>query len=234
MGKIFFNKLKFLTFYICAILVSALFCLSVALVYAQKQISYKTYDPQTGEVSNRLYALVEDIPSGGYKIHWVIEGNGFKVEEDYILGPDHETLWWHVVDDQRKTDYTGERKRNEIFIDGQFSGTRIQKIIQIDKKAFYYNPKFGLVNFVRSGKEAESFWGFRQDELKVYPMKAVNKGAEIITVDGGDVEAIKVDWTVDDFRSFFFRRTYWFRKSDGLYIKQMVDGGKFRELVSEQ
>ena len=180
MGKIFFNKLKFLTFYICAILVSALFCLSVALVYAQKQISYKTYDPQTGEVSNRLYALVEDIPSGGYKIHWVIEGNGFKVEEDYILGPDHETLWWHVVDDQRKTDYTGERKRNEIFIDGQFSGARIQKIIQIDKKAFYYNPKFGLVNFVRSGKEAESFWGFRQDELKVYPMKAVNKGQRLL------------------------------------------------------
>jgi len=193
---------------------------ALAPVYAQKQARYKTYEPKTGKVTNRFTTLVENIPSGGYKVHWVSEEGDFKIVEDYILGKDYDTLWWHVVDDQRKTEYTGERKGNELLISGLFSGIQIQKTIQLDDKAFYYNPKFGLVNFIRSEKESETFWGFRHDELKVYPMKAINKGVEVISVGGQDVEAIKVYWTVNDFRSTFFKRTYWFRKSDGLYIKQ--------------
>ena len=234
MGKIFFNKLKFLTFGMSVTTVVVFLCLGVSLVHAQKQTHYKTYDPQTGEIINRFHALVEDAPSGGYKVHWISEEGDFKIEEDYVLGQDYETLWWHVVDDQRKTDYIGERKGNELLINVLFLGIKIQKTIQLDDKAFYYNPKFGLVDFIRSEKESETFWGFRHDELKVYPMKAINKGVEVISVGGEDVEAIKVYWTVNDFRSTFFKRIYWFRKSDGLYIKQKVGGGKFRELVSEQ
>ena len=234
MEKIFLSKLNFSIFNKCVIVVIAILCFSLSLVYAQKQAHYKTYDSQTGRVINRFHTRVENIPSGGYKVHWVSEEDDFKIVEDYILGQDYETLWWHVVDDQRKTDYTGERKRNELFINGLVSGVQIQKIIQLDDKAFYYNPKFGLVDFVRSEKESETFWGFQHDELKVYPMKATNKGVEVISVGGEDVEAIKVYWTVNDFRSIFFKRAYWFRKSDGLYIKQEVGIGKFRELVSEQ
>jgi len=214
--------------------VIAVLCFGISPVYAQKQAHYKTYDSQTGKVINRFHTLVENIPSGGYKVHWVSEEGNFKIVEDYILSQDYGTLWWHVVDNQRKTDYTGERKRNELLINGLVSGIQIQKIIQLDDKAFYYNPKFGLVDFVRSEKKSETFWGFRQDELKVYPMKAINKGVEVISVGGEDVEAFKVYWTVNDFRSIFFNRTYWFRKSDGLYVKQEVGIGKFRELVSEQ
>lgn len=234
MGKIFYSKLKFFIFHTRLITVIVFFCFGVPMIHAQKQTHYKTYDSKTGEIINHFYTTVENISSGRYKVHLVREKGDFKVKEEYVLGPDHETLWWHVVDDQRKTDYIGERKGNELLIDGQFSGVQISKTIQLDGKAFYYNPKFGLVHFVRSGKKSEMFWGFRHDELKVYPMKAINKGEEVISVGGEDVEAIKVYWTVNDFRSTFFKRVYWFRKSDGMYIKQMVGDGKFRELVSEQ
>ena len=234
MRKIFLSILNFSTFNICVTVVIAILCFGISPAYAQKQAYYKTYEPQTGKVTNRFHTLVENIPSGGYKVHWVSEEGDFKIVEDYILSQDYGTLWWHVVDDQRKTDYTGERKGNELFISGLFSGIQIQKIIQLDDKAFYYNPKFGLVDFIRSKKESETFWGFRHDELKVYPMKAINEGVEVILVGGEDVEAIKVYWTVNDFRSTFFKRTYWFRKSDGMYVKQKVSGGRFRELVREQ
>lgn len=234
MGKIFYPKLKFLIFNTCLIAAIVFFCLGVPMIHAQKQAHYKTYDPRGGEIINHFYTTVENTSSGGYKVHWVSEEGDFKVEEDYVLSPEHETLWWHVVDNQRKIDYTGEKKGNKLLINGQFFGVQISKTIQLDDRAFYYNPKFGLVDFVRSGKKSGTFWGFRHDELKAYPMKAINKGEEVISVNGGDVEAIKVYWTVNDFRSTFFKRVYWFRKSDGMYIKQMVSGGKFRELVSEQ
>jgi len=234
MGKIFYSKFKLLIFHSCLIAAIAFFCLTAPMICAQQQTHYKTYDPKTGVISNHFYTTIEKILSGGYKVHWVSEEGNFKVEEEYVLGPDHETLWWHVVDDQREINYIGERKENKLLIDGKFSGVKISKTIQLDDKAFYYNPKFGLVDFVRSGKKSGVFWGFRQDELKAYPMKAINKGEEVISVDGDNVEAIKVYWTVNDFRSTFFKRVYWFRKSDGMYVKQEVSGGKFRELVSEQ
>jgi len=234
MGKIFLSILNFSPYNTHVTVFIAILCFGISPVYAQKQAHYKTYDPQSGKITNRFHALIENIPSEGYNVHWVIEEGDFKIVEDYILSKDHRTLWWHVVDDQRKTNYTGERKGNELLISGLFSGIQIQKTIQLDDKAFYYNPKLGLVDFIRSGKKSEIFWGFRQDELKVYPMKAINEGVEVISVGGRDVEAIKVYWTVNDFRSTFFRRTYWFRKSDGMYVKQKVGGGRFRELVSEQ
>lgn len=233
MERIFLSKLNVSAFTRCVTVVTAVLCLSLSPAYAQKQAHYKTYDSQAGRVINRFHTRVENIPSGGYKVHWVIEEGNFKIVEDYVLGENYETLRWHVVDDQRKIDYTGERKDNELLINGMVSGIQIQKIIQLDDRVFYYNPKIGLVNFVLSEKETDTFWGFRQDQLKVYPMKAINKGVEVVSVGGEDVEAIKVFWTVNDFRSIFFNRTYWFRKSDGLYVKQEAGIGKFRELVSE-
>ena len=78
------------------------------------------------------------------------------------------------------------------------------------------------------------FWGFQNKELEVYPMKAVYEEPERIMAGGEQVEAVRVYWTVDDFRSAFFKRTYWFRQSDGIYLKQKSAGGTFRELVREE
>lgn len=217
------------------------FLLISSSVYAGAIFHYKTYNPKTGHESNRFYFTMEKEPSGGYKVHWVIEEGGIKIEEDYILGPDFETRQWHVVNVKEDTDYAGKREGNSIIISGRFQGSEVEDTLEIDERPFYYNPKLGLMGFLSSEewedqapeKIKDHFWGFQNRELKAYPMKARHEGLEVISVGGKPVEAIKVYWTVDDFRSIFFKRTYWFRKSDGLYIKQKSGKGDFRELVSE-
>jgi hypothetical protein len=202
--------------------------------YAGQTVHYKTYYPSTGEEFNRFYGSSEKNLSGGYQVHWVIEEDGKVTKEDYTLDEDFGTLRFRVVNVDEKTDYIGERKERSVFIRGQFKGAKIERTMEIDERPFYYNPKVGLTAFVRSGEKQGMFWGFQNKELQVYPMKASNEGPDRISVNGEDVEAVKVYWTVDDFRSVFFKRTYWFRGSDGLYLKQKTDGGKFRELVSEE
>jgi len=210
----------------------SLFLISSA--YANQVLHYKTYHPITGEEFNRFYYSIERNLSEGYQVHWVIEEGGVMTEEDYTLNEHFETLRFRVVNIEEKTDYVGERKERSIFIRGQFKGERIEQTMTIDERPFYYNPKIGLAAFVRSGEDQGRFWGFQNKELIVYPMKAVNKGLDMISVNGKNVKAVRVHWAVDDFRSVFFRRTYWFRRPDGLYLKQKTDGGKFRELVSEE
>jgi hypothetical protein len=195
---------------------------------------YKTHHPGTGEISSRFYCSLEQNLSGGYQAYWVINENGAKTEEDYVLNEYFETLRFRVVNIEEKTDYIGERADGSVLIRGRFKGSEIERTIPIDERPFYYNPKLGLMGFVKSGKTEERFWGFQNRELKIYPMKATRAGHEVISVDGKDVEAVKVYWTVDDFRSAFFKRTYWFRASDGLYVKQKTGDGKFRELIGEE
>lgn len=209
-------------------------CFAVPSADAGKIVHYKTYHPGTGEEFNLFYCSIEKNLSGGYQVHWVMKEGGAVTEEDYTLDEYFDTLRFRVVNIDEKTDYIGERKERSVLIRGRFKGERIERAMAIDDRPFYYNPKIGLAAFVRSGRKQGKFWGFQNKELKVYPMKATNEGPDTISVNGKKVEAVTVHWTVDDFRSAFFKRVYWFRESDGLYLKQKADGGKFRELVSEQ
>ncbi|HQP10208.1 MAG TPA: hypothetical protein PKV41_02350 [Candidatus Omnitrophota bacterium] len=214
--------------------ISVLLWMFAGPVFAAHVLYYKTYHSGTGEIFNRFHCSIARNSSGGYQVHWVIEENGTATEEDYALNENFETMRFRVVNLPEQTDYVGERRNNYIFIRGQFKGKKVEHGIEIDARPLYYNPKIGLTAFVQSGRKEEKFWGFQNRELKVYPMKATNEGPETISVGGRDVEAIKVHWTVDDFRSAFFKRTYWFRQADGLYLKQKSSDGTFRELVSEE
>jgi hypothetical protein len=218
----------------CTVLLLLVFAFLAPTGYAQQILHYKTYHPGTGEEFNRFYCTIEKGSSGNYEVHWVLGEDGLVTEEDYILDERFETLSFRVTNIEEETDYTGEKKGSVIFIQGQYKGQKVERAMTIDERPFYYNPKIGLSAFVRTGRRNGKFWGFQNRELKVYPMKAFNKGLDVISVNGEDVEAIKVYWTVDDFRSAFFKRIYWFRASDGLYLKQTTDGGKFRELVTEE
>jgi len=221
-GKIF-RSLLLAAFLACAVPASA-----------RQVLHYRTYHPKTGEEVNRFDCVIEENPSGGYQVRWTIDEGGSVTQQDCTLGEHFDTLGFREVNASQKTDYTGERKDNQILLRGQFKGENITKDLKIDDRPFYYNPKTGLVDFVRSGEKQTRFWGFNNRDPNVHPMKAVNEGPDRISLGGKQVDVIRVYWTLDDFRSAFFKRTYWFRASDGTYVRQKSYGGTFRELVSEE
>ena len=65
-------------------------------------------------------------------------------------------------------------------------------------------------------------------------MKAKKKGDEIIEVNGKKVEAVRVYYSATGIREKYYSRDYYFRKSDGIFIKKVEPDGSIEELVSEK
>ncbi len=201
---------------------------------AEKVLSYRTYDEKTGVVVNTFDITIGDIQGGQRTVYWKKKEGKYITLEEYVLDRQYATLSWKVNRPGDQTFYVGKREGNMLLLNGKLDGKAFNKKIKIDGKPFYYNPKLGLVQFVKSGKHSLKFWALRNDDVTEYLMVAQNKGPEIIKINGQDVEAIKVNWTLPDFRSAFFKRVYWFRKSDNLYIRQKASKNQIRELVKEQ
>jgi len=210
-------------------------CLSfIQPAWAEKVLSYRTYNQKTGETVNHFTITIGDVIKDTRKVSWEkIEGKDVTLEE-YLLDAHYATQKWKVLRPKNDTNYTGERRGDTLFLQGQLNGKRLNKYIKIDHRPFYYNPKLGLMNFVLSKKKSSKFWAMRNDDCTEYLMEAKNKGPDLIQIAGQNIEVIRVHWTLPDFRSAFFKRVYWFRASDGMYIRQETSKNQIRELIHEQ
>jgi len=209
--------------------------------YAFAEVKYlEYYTLKDGEIANKFYFDVHDPADGLQKIFTTtVEGHGsaqMVLQDEFYIESSGNTKSWLATslnDNGMETRYSGKRDGNKIVIEGKWKGKKADRELEIDEDLFFYNPKISLTPFILSKEKEIEFWGLRQDNLTAFKMIAKRQGEEVIRVDGKPVEAIKVYWTVDGLGSMFFKRTYWFRKSDGLYIKQLTSDGGIRELISE-
>ncbi|MGE0268974.1 MAG: hypothetical protein AB7S78_11030 [Candidatus Omnitrophota bacterium] len=217
-----------------------LFCFNAGAVTAQSIFEYQTYYEFQGErvkSSNPVDSFsieIGDLKDNVRIVKWSKqEGKEYNIET-YLLDKEWATIEWDVEDSKDSLRYSAVREGNTLIIDGEIKNNRIKKEISIDEAPFYYNPKLGLRYLVNSENQDMFFWAMRHDNLDIFKMKALKKGKETIKVNGIDVEAVRVDWAATDGLSKYFTRTYWFRSSDGNFIKQKVSGTKVRGLVNER
>jgi hypothetical protein len=79
------------------------------------------------------------------------------------------------------------------------------------------------------------FWTLRRDEMSKIPMQAKKKGTKIITVNGKEVEAVEVYYSITGkLREKHYNHTSFYRKSDGLFIKKVISESKGEDLVKEE
>lgn len=167
-------------------------------------------------------------------IKWIKKEGKDTNAERYVLDDQWSTVRWEVSDTKEALQYSARRDGNNLFINGKLKNKDLVKEIKIDSDPFYFNPKLGLRHLIESGKTSQTFWAMRHDNLDVFKMRAMNKGVETISIQGKEVMAIRIEWAALSGFSKYFNRTYWFRQSDGVYLKQKVMGSKVRALVNER
>ena len=209
-----------------------LFALVCSSARAGKSLEYKTYDVKTGDIISKFFVNIDGFSGREREVTFVWGEGSDAITDKYILNEKHETIKWSTA--SKDSSYFGERIGNKVIIKGTLDGNNVDKSIKINKLPLYVNPKVCLTGFVLSGEGFRNFWGFRNDDLTFHKMKAIKRGEGLIEINGESVEAIRVYWTVTGIGAVFFHRTYWFRKSDGLYLRQIVAGGKMRELIWEK
>ena len=79
------------------------------------------------------------------------------------------------------------------------------------------------------------FWSLRRDTMTKLPMQAIRKGVETVMINGKEVEAIKIYYSITGkLRERHFNHNYYFRKSDGLFLKKEEHKGRIEVLVREK
>lgn len=157
-----------------------------------------------------------------------------------ILDPELTTKKWKIDDKSAGTDLTAQRSDNSIVIKGDFKGKEITKKLKIDSRPWYqaWNLSFG--RFVLSGRDRQEFWTLRESDLKEFVMVVLREKEETIVLNGQAVAAVKVKVTLNNWMSKFWKVHYWFRKSDGVFLRYEGANGPpgtpvtVTELVSEE
>jgi hypothetical protein len=97
---------------------------------------------------------------------------------------------------------------------------------EIDDSPWYASMEYGLGQFFRSGKQSVQFWNILPENLKAYKMTAEVLSTEMLDLNGVPTETLRVLVTINGIPAVFFHFMYWFRETDGFFVR--FEGAKGR------
>jgi len=201
---------------------------------AQMTHYYESRHQDTGALSERSLISIRSDADGKRYVHFEKGYPDYTQTEDYVFGPQYETLSGRILNKNERTDYTIMRQGTSAVITGTLEGKEINRQLGLGNDPLFLFPKFNLAGFVLSDKKMITFWSLRNDTLEEYKMIAKREGVENIIISGKPTTAAKVYLTTANPLFRIFKRTYYFRLNDGLFLKQEYADGRVRELVKEE
>jgi len=156
------------------------------------------------------------------------------VKDEFVLDKEYSLESWSRTCAEEDTEFTAVRIGEMLVIEGKLKGEVIDKELDLGNKALYVYPKYSLSKFALSGMPKIKFWTIRRDRLSKLPMQAVRKGVETVMINGKEVEAIKIYYSITGkLRERHYNHNYYFRKSDGLFLIKEERNGRVERLVKE-
>jgi len=122
-------------------------------------------------------------------------------------------------DSSKNIDYYAVKESNKIQLYGKTGKVFLDKTLNIDKTPWKQSMSYSLSSFALSGNEQTKFCILRLDNFKIENMEAQKEGKEQIAIENKQYNAFKIKITASGFRSAFWHGHYWFRSSDGLFLK---------------
>ncbi len=143
-----------------------------------------------------------------------------EVEEQInYYNPDGTTNKFTHIDSTKNIDLIAIRSGNNVILKGTFEGKNIDEVIKLDKAPWKQSMSYSLSEFALGDKDKIEYWIIRLDKFKGEKMQAEKADAGDITINGKLYHAIKVKISAAGLRSKFWSGHYWFRSSDGLFLK---------------
>ncbi len=201
----------------------------------KQTFDYNTDNRRTQDDDNQYTLTMEILSDGQRKFSRHITGDGIDKYENFILNANFDTLEWSTRRKDEETDYTGRKEGRVLTLKGMLKGEKVDKTVELeDDKPFYFSPKFNLQKFVLSGEQEIQFWTLRKDELTPYLMTAKKDGTKVMKILGKDTETVVVKYSPAGKFAKYYRRTYYYRASDGLFVYRKSPMGSVTRLVGPQ
>ena len=174
------------------------------------------YRETTGQVSAEREYLVQRTPKGlELQVTFFAEQ---PVMRKILAGPDYDT-YQEFYEELTGPGHVEVTRQGDLI---SLSGVANDKTISLCKYVDgidWYGSVLLLKNFVLSGDETRLFYVTKPEEERLVKLKAIREGEEAILVNGKAMDTVRVRFTMPDFRSIFWSSTYWFRTTDGLFVK---------------
>lgn len=180
-----------------------------------------------------VYTYQEIVGEKSFPFFWEVTREGlflivsvYEKDKSFIntCSTDGATWRWQLQDGTRHN-LVIDRQGDVLKISGIRDGSAYQESVGIDERPWYQPLSFSLQGFLVSDLQTMSFWTIRADTIEVVAMQVKKKGEEELFLNGLPVMAQKVEIRADGFYAHFWHGTYWFRKSDKLFLRyQSVHG----------
>ena len=142
---------------------------------------------------------------------------------------------WYLKDKKNDTDIKAVREGNSILVGGRFKGKEFKKEHGIDDRPWHQLFTWELDYFVRSNEKRIEFWALRpEDPASSGILVAYKEKEEKIAIAGVETDTYNVKVTLGGLLSIFWTGDYWYRKSDGFYVRSKPTGDVFVELNREE
>lgn len=185
------------------------------LVFVTSEDCRAIYQSKTGTTIVRIEEVLQITPT--YILNKIERSNGSL--SSLFLNSDYATQRWQYEDIKQGTKLTAQRRENQILVEGTFQGKPVQKIYRIDNSPWYQSWNRDFQQFVLSGKNRQEFWSIQENDLSIYKMVAIREKEEKVSVGNQTVDTIKVTVTLTNWMALFWKVHFWFRKTDGQFIR---------------
>jgi len=213
--------------------------ISLWFVITAVDLSAQTYIYRNKAEDNKMATTTTiDTLENGFLMQVVRHSEAIAIIEVLETGPDFDILSWKLNNPNINSNFEAKRKGNKIILKGVHRGKQVLKEFKIDKNSWRQVFPHDLSTFVRSGKRKCYFWAIGTSgpgDMKVAKFKAIVKAKEILELDMGSQEAVKVHISLTGLLAMFWQGNYWLRVSDGRYLqfKGKVGGSGSGETITQ-
>jgi hypothetical protein len=134
---------------------------------------------------------------------------------------------WTAIEQTKGTNLRLVRAGDSLVLSGTFRGKPVAKTYDLKGTAWKQMMPHDLGDFALSSSQSLTFTGvglMGPYALKPYSLQAERIGDETITVQGGSVSAVHVRIAPTGLFSALWHGDYWFRKSDGVFVRSVSLG----------
>lgn len=181
-------------------------------VVAAKETESHMYLKTIGKTSERVFWSVEK--SDTFEMLYSTKHETSVTKTDAEMATTH----WNKISSIQNTELSALRNMEEIHIKGIFKGEPVDRKVIIDHAPWYQATSWSLRNFILSEEQSREFWMLRTTTLKPYKVLVTKIGEETLA-DTEQTQTIKAELRIQGLLSHFWKSNYWFRKSDGVFLR---------------
>ena len=151
-----------------------------------------------------------------------------------LNGRDGSNLLWERTQDSQKV--TAIRSQDRVEVRVEHDDKCEEKVYEIDSSPWIQSREFGMSGFADDPEVVElQFWALNPSDTSIVKMMGTRQEEKRIKCGDNFFDAFKVKVTLAGWKSIFWSSEFWFRKSDGVFLKYIgsASGPNSPEIISE-